>query len=322
VLEIPAGYIAAPVMIWAGLLLLRSREAMPVSKRVVLFLLGTALAVTLFVELFSLEGDRMNTVFKFYIQVWVLLSVAGGAALAWLLAAAAKWRPSWRTLWTTALSILVAAAALYTVTATAAKIKDRFPGYVGNIEGCEGLPGMALPYAQGLPPDQQPHSLDGMQFMTWSAYCDHDAFLPLAYDYEGIRWIQDNIKGSPVIAEAQSFDLYKMSSRYTWFTGLPDVVGWDYHTRQHNAAIPTQFITERGNDIIVFYTEADIEGALAFIQKYDVRYIIVGPMERAYYEASGGLAKFDAMVSQGSLAIVHQNPGTLIYAVNPTLAGQ
>jgi uncharacterized membrane protein len=295
---------------------------MPVSKRVVLFLLGTALAVTLFVELFSLEGDRMNTVFKFYIQVWVLLSVAGGAALAWVLAASIDWRPSWRTLWTTALSVLVAAAALYTVTATAAKIKDRFPAYVANTGGCEGLPGMALPYAQGLPPDQQPHSLDGLQFMTFSAYCDHDAYLPLAYDYDGIRWMQENVKGSPVIAEAQSFDLYRMSSRYTWFTGLPDVVGWDYHTRQHNAAIPTQFITERGNDIIVFYSEPDIDGALAFIKKFDVRYIVVGPMERAYYEATGGLSKFDEMVAQGSLSIAHQNPGTIIYAVNPPAAGQ
>jgi len=52
------------------------------------------------------------------------------------------------------------------------------------------------------------------------------------------------------------------------------------------------------------------------------RYIIVGPMERAYYEASGGLAKFDQMVSQGSLTIVHQNPGTVIYAVNLPAAGQ
>ena len=127
VLDVPAGYIAVPVMIWAGLLLLRSKDALSTSKRVVLFLLGTALAVTLFVELFSLEGDRMNTIFKFYIQVWVLLSVAGGAALAWLLAAASEWRPGWRTLWTTALSVLVAAAALYTVTPRPPRSKTASP---------------------------------------------------------------------------------------------------------------------------------------------------------------------------------------------------
>jgi hypothetical protein len=45
-------------------------------------------------------------------------------------------------------------------------------------------------------------------------------------------------------------------------------------------------------------------------------------MERAYYETSGGLSKFDQMVSQGSLSIVHQNPGTIIYAVNPAAASQ
>jgi hypothetical protein len=45
-------------------------------------------------------------------------------------------------------------------------------------------------------------------------------------------------------------------------------------------------------------------------------------MERAYYETSGGLSKFDQMVSDGSLSIAHQNPGTTIYAVNPPAAGQ
>jgi uncharacterized membrane protein len=158
--------------------------------------------------------------------------------------------------------------------------------------------------------------------MTWSAYCDHDSFLPLAYDYEAIRWMQDNVAGSPVIAEAQSFDLYRMSSRYAWFTGLPDVVGWDYHTRQHNAAIPTQFVTDRGNEIIAFYDTLDIQAALQFIRRYGVRYVIVGPMEQAYYGPSGGLGKFDAMVSQGLLSVVHRNPGVTIYAVSATAGAQ
>jgi len=130
------------------------------------------------------------------------------------------------------------------------------------------------------------------------------------------------VPGSPVIVEAQSFDLYRMSSRYTWNTGLPDVVGWDYHTRQHNAAIPTQFVTDRGNEIIAFYDNLDIAPALAFIHRYNVRYIIVGSMEQAYYASSGGLGKFDAMVSQGSLSVAYHNPGVTIYAVNQQAAAQ
>ena len=322
-LQVPVGLIAVPVIAWAGLLMLRGADALPMAKRLVLFLIGTALAVVVFVELFTLQGDRMNTIFKFYIQVWVLLAVVGGACFAWLWASLPNWSPPWRAGWTALLALLVGGAALYTVTATSAKVSDRFPAYASTAPGagCAPLPGMVLPYSAGLPPEQQPHSLNGLDFMTWSAYCDHDSFLPLSYDYEAMRWMQDNVQGSPVIAEAQSFDLYRMSSRYAWFTGLPDVVGWDYHTRQHNAAIPTQFVTDRGNEIISFYGTLDINAALKFIQRYGVRYVIVGPMEQAYYSPSGGLGKFDAMVSQGLLSVAHRNPGVTIYAVSATAAG-
>jgi uncharacterized membrane protein len=218
----------------------------------------------------------------------------------------------------------VAAASLYTVTASAAKVRDRFPAVTAVVDsGCAPLAIMTTPNTQSLPPERQPHSLYGLDYMQWAAYCDHDAFLPLGYDHDAIRWLQDNVVGSPVIIEAQSFDLYRMSSRYAWNTGLPNVVGWDYHTRQHNAAVPTEFVTERGFEVINFYTTTSPVEALSFIQKYDARYVIVGPMEQAYYGASGGLAKFDALVSRGDLVVVHQNPGVTIYAVaGEPLAGQ
>jgi uncharacterized membrane protein len=312
-MDIVAGAIALPLMAWAGALLLRRGEAMPAGKRAVLFLCGTALAITLFVELYALENDRMNTIFKFYIQVWALFSVAAGAALAWVWASLFEWKPSWRAGWVAALAALVSVSALYTVTAAGAKIRDRFPSFSVS-PGCEPIPGIAMPYAgdRSLPPAEQPRSLDGLAYLTWSAYCDHDRFLPLAYDYEAIRWMQDNVPGSPVIAEAQSFDLYRMSSRYTWYTGLPDVVGWDWHTRQHNAAIPTEFVTERGHEVIGFYDTPDPSAAMAFLRKYDVEYIVVGPMERAYYSPAG-LAKFEGMAARGELIVAYQNPGVTIY---------
>ena len=345
-LEVPVGLLAVPIIAWAGLLLLRPAEAMPMAKRLVLFLMGTALAVVVFVELFTLQGDRMNTIFKFYIQVWVIMSVVGGAALAWLWGALPELSPGWRTGWTVALAVLVGGAGLYTVTAASAKVSDRFPIYAASPagSGCAALPGLVQPNDQNLPldqlphsladwlrvdqpaprmslpPDKQPHSLYGLDYMSWSAYCDHDTYLPLSYDNQAIRWMQDHVQGSPVIAEAQSFDLYRMSSRYAWNTGLVDVVGWDYHTRQHYAAIPTEFITARGNEIIAFYSGQEPAAASDFIHRYDVRYVIVGPMERAYYGPSGGLGKFDSMVSQGSLSVAYRNLGVTIYAVSRAAA--
>src|SRR5690606_14765582 len=79
-------YWIAPIVLTLALLsgLLSLRPSLPPSRRILLLLTAAGLALTLMVEIVVLEGDigRMNTVFKFYMQVWVLFSVVGGAALA------------------------------------------------------------------------------------------------------------------------------------------------------------------------------------------------------------------------------------------------
>ncbi len=76
-------WIALPIAAWAGVLLLR--PTLPDTKRFVLFLIGTALIITIVVEVVVVRGDigRQNTIFKFYLQSWFLLAVSAGAALAW-----------------------------------------------------------------------------------------------------------------------------------------------------------------------------------------------------------------------------------------------
>jgi YYY domain-containing protein len=354
-LGVAVAWIALPVMLGAGLLVLRGRNALPPEKRAVLFMLGTGLAVTIFVDVAVLGGDRMNTIFKLYMQVWMLFSIGAAAALAWAWADLPRWGANARSGWTVGLSALVAIAALYTVTAANAKVKDRFIPYAADAGACRPLDGVVQPYAKGTPPDEQPWGLNGLNFMGFSAYCDADRFLPLTYDYDAIRWLQANVPGSPVIAEAQTFSLYKMSSRFAWNTGLPNVVGWDWHQRQQRGAAPTGFISTRGAEISLFYCagadflredltqwrvcndtlsfnpEAAVilqDPAIAlgyaedFIARYDVGYIIVGTLERAYYPPAG-LAKFDRLAAEGKLVTVYTNPGVTIYKVNNTLtAGQ
>ncbi|MGQ0604912.1 MAG: DUF2298 domain-containing protein [Anaerolineales bacterium] len=354
-LGVSVAWLALPLMLGAGLLVLRGRDALPLEKRAVLFMLGTGLAVTIFVDVAVLGGDRMNTIFKLYMQVWMLFSIGAAAALAWVWADLPRWDVNTRSGWTMGLIALVGVAALYTVTAANAKIKDRFIPYRADDGGCRPLGGVAQPYDEGLALEEQPWGLNGLRFMTFSAYCDEGRFLPLTYDYDAIRWLQDNVPGSPVIAEAQTFNLYKMSSRFAWNTGLPNVVGWDWHQRQQRGAAPTAYISTRGSEVSLFYcagadfTREDLgqwnvcNGTLGFnpeasvvlqdpvvaqgyaedfIQRYDVRYIIVGTLERAYYPPEG-LAKFDRMTVEGKLNIVYQNPGVTIYEVKPTpIAGQ
>ncbi len=104
--------LAVPLLLWVALVFFRRDQ--PVERRIVLTLAAAAIALTLLVEVVVAVGDisRMNTVFKFYLQVWEILSVVGGVALAWLVADLAGWSPAWRRLWLAGLAFVVGGAAL------------------------------------------------------------------------------------------------------------------------------------------------------------------------------------------------------------------
>ncbi len=58
----------------------------------------------------------------------------------------------------------------------------------------------------------------------------------LKYDYAAMLFMQDQIKGSPVIVEGNTQE-YRWGSRFSIYTGLPSVIGWSWHVRQHNSLI-------------------------------------------------------------------------------------
>ncbi|HLF03094.1 MAG TPA: DUF2298 domain-containing protein [Anaerolineales bacterium] len=286
--------IAVPLIAWTGLLMIR-RDAEP-ERRAALGLIGFGLLLTMVVEVVVAKGDigRMNTVFKFYLQVWTMLSVAGGAAVAWAWAQMPEWKWFNRGLWQLGLVGLITVAALYTVLASSAKITDRISG-------------------------QTPRTLDGMLYMAYSQYADQGQMIDLKWDYEAIRWMQDNVKGSPVIVEAQVGE-YHWGSRYTINTGLPGVLGWNWHQRQQRVILPDRTIWNRANEINTFYITFDEQEALKFLQKYDVKYVVVGEYEYAYYPPPS-LKKFSDMVAAGMLKVAYQNQGTTIYEVAGGVAG-
>ncbi|HEX9385944.1 MAG TPA: DUF2298 domain-containing protein, partial [Anaerolineales bacterium] len=283
---ISIGWIALPIAIWAAVLLLRPN--LPDAKRFVLFLIGTALLITIVVEVVVVRGDigRQNTIFKFYMQTWILLAVSAGAAFAWTLPGFFKWLLGWRAFWQTAMIFLLAGAALFTVSATAGKMRDRW-----IIEA--------------------PRTLDSMTFMKYAQYDDFGQRLDLSEDYNAIRWMQDNVKGSPVIVEANCSE-YRWCTRFTIYTGLPGVVGWNWHQRQQRV-LQTLWVEDRVNAVGNFYNSRDTESAREFLKKYNVRYIVVGQLEHAAYTQEG-LAKFKLFDGKYWKAVYHDGD-TVIYEV-------
>jgi uncharacterized membrane protein len=338
------GYVVAvfvvPTMAWAGVLFLRPGQ--PLEKRLALTLYAAGAALTLLVEIVVAVGDigRMNTVFKFYLQVWEMFGVAGAGALFWLLSSAPSWRPSVRQLWAIAFGALVFSAALYPIMATIAKVRDRWE-------------------------PNAPHSLDGMAYMPYVTYHDIGS-TTLTEDADAIHWLQENVAGTPVIVEAHIPE-YRWGSRMTIYTGLPSVLGWNWHQRQQRVLEGDMEVWERAWDIEDFYLTRSIEEAQAFLEEYQVSYIVVGRLERMYYESlypcfdagggvtcnmsgrvvmrdcaeaclfeipvtectaldpqgdpatlacpSGGLEKFDRMAQMGLLREVFQEGQTSIYEV-------
>ena len=283
---ISVGWIALPIAAWTGVLLLR--PDIPDAKRLVLFLIGTALLITIVVEVVVVRGDigRQNTIFKFYLQAWFLLAVSAGAAFAWTLSAFFKWLPSWRIFWQIATMLLISGAALFTVFGAWGKISDRW-----IVEA--------------------PHTLDSMTFMKYAQYDDFGQRLDLSEDYRAIRWMQDNVKGSPVIVETNCPE-YRWCTRFTIYTGLPGVVGWNWHQRQQRVLTST-WVEARVAEVGNFYNSIDIEYAREFLKKYDVRYIIVGQLEHAAYTPEG-IAKFEQFNEKYWRKVYHDG-NTAIYEV-------
>ena len=282
-------WIAVPLLFLALALMLRPDQSDV--KRLVLFMIATGLAITIFVEVAVLDGDigRMNTIFKFYLQVWVMFAISSAAAVGWIVAKIHTWSPNWRNIWSVVGGILLLSALMFTIAATSEKISDR------------------------MTPGAVPPTLDSIDYMKYAHYSERDKDMDLSQDYRAIRWIQDNVKGSPVILEGAPAGVqYTWFSRYSIYTGLPTVVGWQWHQEQQRVVMPNGIVAARGQEAQGFYRTGDLTEAQAFLKKYDVRYIVVGQLERAAFPE--GLAKFDEQ--DGALwQAVYRDGETVIYQV-------
>ncbi len=307
VLDIRVGLAAAPVMSGAVVLFFAARESEVVSERergepappsptrLLWVLVAGAMALSLAVEVVVLEGDigRMNTVFKFYLQVWILLAVAGAVSLVWLLRRAQGWEDAPRQLWFASMSALVVGGLLFLPFGIRARAIDR----IAPETGC---------------------TLDGMAFVEHAVIQDGPEGaleeVSLRGDYHAIRWLQDHVEGSPVIMEGLGRREYLWANRVSVHTGLPAVVGWRWHQVQQRAGVGGEMVQWRRADVDACYSTVNLEEARGILKRYDVRYLYVGPYERAYYPRMG-LAKFDVMAEEGILDLVYDTEGVQIYDV-------
>lgn len=191
-------FLAATVLLLLALLPLLSARADRPETAFALMLLFTAWLLTFGAEVLHINDtfqpplDRMNTVFKFYYQVWFLLGIGGLYGAYWMLRHSLR-TPAWRAAWLTPLALLVAGSLVYSYAGMQIKAN-----YFANWP-----------------------TLDGSAFLRAGYPSDH----------EGIEWLRTHAQGAPVVLEATGGE-YTDFARVSTFTGLPTVLGWAGHELQ------------------------------------------------------------------------------------------
>ncbi len=231
------------------------------------------------------EFQRMNTVFKFYNQVWVMWMISAAFCICYALK---NQKEKLRKVFSVFVVILILASGVYPVLGTYTWLK-----------GFETSP-----------------TLDGTAYLKHSRIRIDGASIEPAGDYLAICWISKSIKGSPVILEAvpsnapwdQQFD-YTYYSRVSSLTGLPTVVGWVFH--EHSWGYKTDITEPRINDVNLIYRTEDVKLAMKKLEAYDVKYVFVGSLEHMQYPERG-LQKFEA---ENFFKKVYGEKGVQVYEV-------
>jgi YYY domain-containing protein len=253
----------------------------------VLILIFTALFATWGTEIFrvvdgfndNIKLRRMNTIFKFYYQAWIMLSIAAAYSFFWVNHFYMKFKPKWmKYTWMAAFFLLLAGGFVYTIGGTKIRTND-FKNYM---------------------------TLDGADFFKGFSY---DGRMSAFGDYQAMDWIRKNIKGHPVILEAVGGS-YTEYARIASFTGLQTIVGWPWHETQWRGT--GDEAGRREADVREMYESTDINRTTELLKKYNVKYVYLGALERDKYAKSPeGLQKFNQMAD-----IVYANKvDTFIYKI-------
>jgi uncharacterized membrane protein len=279
------------------------------SYLLVLGLTGLGLGLQLFGEVQRLAFDvgRMNTVFKLWLLAWLLLGIAGAAgaihvALGWQWSNGERERQGLprRTIevaWVTVLAVLLLAAATYPLRVTGPRLDDEFTDLPDTLNGFAFMEQARI--VSG-PADQLPVEVS------------------LVHDLEAINWLRRTVDGTPVILEANLPD-YQWGGRISTFTGLPTILGWPFHESQQRPGYGV-WVDQRMADVTAIYGDAvPLAKVEPLLQRYGVRLIYVGELERALYPVEG-LAKFDEAVDDGQIEVLYQAERVTIYGYSEGLS--
>ena len=206
-------------------------------------------------------GWRMNTIFKFYFQSWLLLSISAAYAVSQI---GEIKKPLVRKM------IIV-----LTLFSIFSGLVYPFFAIRGRIDGLAG----------------RDFTLNGNEYLQISN----------SDEFEAVRYL--NLVQFGVISEAVGGS-YSNYGRISKFTGLPTVLGWPGHELQWRGGV--EEIGSRESDIKELYSTGNWITAKNILEKYNLRYIFIGDIERKTYQISEEKFVFN-------LPVIFNNSSVVIY---------
>jgi uncharacterized membrane protein len=223
-----------------------------------------------FVFLRDYFGTRMNTVFKFYYQGWLLLGLA---------------------------SAYVITIALH-----------RVPRHFGIVEGLALVSLLLLLGSSLFPLAGVYGKTGGFQSATLTfdatAYAEQRAPDVMA----AVQWVQEHTTPDEVILEGVGNSYSPSNNRISAMTGRPTLLGWDGHESQWRGRAFGTMAQGRSQAIDTINRNGSPEEIAALMDEWGIDYVFVGPAEIERYgipafrlEELG--AAMDTVFSRGQVRI-------------------
>ncbi|HLV34224.1 MAG TPA: DUF2298 domain-containing protein, partial [Spirillospora sp.] len=261
----------------------------PPASGFALLLVGAGMVLTLVPEFLYLRdnfGVRINTIFKFYYQAWVMFGIASAYGV-YVMTADLRLRgriPAVRTSMGAVTAVCLVLGLLYPVL-----------GFYHRMMIESGRASAASP---------GPLTLDGGPATV------------SADDYAAIMCFNDLVQGDDVVVleaadPGSAYNITGKWGRVGMLTGVPIVLGWQNHEGQWRGPTYAQVVGSRPQDIDRIYSDLRWDVVSSLIGQYDIDYIFFGETERNKYGAPAE-AKFVE-----NLPVVCERGGSHFFRVDP-----
>ena len=262
-------------IIWRSLFTARGR-GLPDANLFALLVAALGILLVYLPEFIYLRdnfGTRMNTIFKFYYQAWLLMAIAAAFVVAVVLSPS-RMRVPVPTRVLGALTVAGAAAALL------------FP--------VAGVYSKTAGFALGDP------TLDATSYVV----AENPA------EMAAVNWVLTHTDPDDIVLEGKGASYRAAHNRISALTGRSTLLGWEGHESQWRGKAYAEMSVGRVELLERIYSTARPEEIRQLLDQWNVEYVYVGPAERLQYgitpRSEERLAEAMEVVFNGDGATIYQ----------------